>query len=86
MPEISRFFGIIIRIRLNDHAPPHFHVVYGEEMATVDMRTLRILAGSLRPRVRGLVVEWAAAHEQELLADWDLARRGLPPRPIAPLE
>ena len=86
MPDIARFFGIIIRIRLNDHAPPHFHVEYGGEMATVDMRTLRILAGRLRPRVRGLVIEWAAAHEEELLADWDLARRGQPPRRIAPLE
>jgi hypothetical protein len=85
MPEISRFFGIIIRMRYNDHAPPHFHVHAGGSMAAIGLRPLRILEGELRPRVLGLVIEWAALHQEELLLDWDLARKRLPLRKIPPL-
>ncbi len=85
MPEISRFFGIIMRMRYNDHAPPHFHVYSGESMAAIGLRPLRILEGELRPRVLGLVIERAALHHDELLVDWDLARKRLPLRKIAPL-
>lgn len=86
MPEISRFFGIIIGMFYNDHPPPHFHVRYGGQKAIVDIETLAVLEGSLSPRVRGLVVEWAAAHQQELAEDWELARREKPLKKISPLE
>jgi len=86
MPEISRFFGIIVAIYDNDHAPPHFHVRYGSSKAIVSIETLSIIEGNLSPRVRGLVVEWAALHQQELMEDWNLARRMEPLNPIAPLE
>jgi len=86
VPEISRFYGISIILRLNEHRPPHFHVRYGGESAAVAIRGARLLEGRLRPRVRRLVLEWAALHEKELLADWDLVERGLAPLPIPPLE
>jgi hypothetical protein len=86
MPEISRFFGIIVAMFYNDHAPPHFHVRYAGERALIGLETLSVLEGKLSPRVLGLVVEWAALHRQELLDDWESARREEPLQPIAPLD
>jgi uncharacterized protein DUF4160 len=60
MPEISRFFGIIIAMFYNDHPPPHFHVRYGSQRAVVGIEDLVLLDGGLSPRVLGLVIEWAA--------------------------
>ena len=86
MPEISRFFGIIITMNYNDHAPPHFHARYGSEQAIVEIATLQLLGGRLSPRVMGLVVEWALRHPDELLDNWRLARESAPLNRIAPLE
>ena len=86
MPEISRFFGIVVAMFYSDHPPPHFHVRYGRQRAVMDIETLSLLEGDLAPRVLGLVVEWAAQHQAELLANWDLARRHAPLNKIAPLE
>jgi hypothetical protein len=86
VPELSRFFGIVIAMHYNDHVPPHFHARYGSERATICIRDMTVLEGSLPPRVLGLVVEWAAQHGDELLADWVRAVRRLPMVPIAPLE
>ena len=85
MPEISRFYGIIIRMYFNDHNPPHFHAVYGGSEAVVDINTLAVLAGRLPPRAMGLVVEWASLHRDELLADWQRARDSEPLERIDPL-
>lgn len=86
MPEISRFFGIIISMYYNDHPPPHFHVRYGKQKAIVSIQTLTFLEGYLSPRVLGLVVEWAALHQTELLQNWQLARENIPLQKIIPLE
>jgi hypothetical protein len=86
MPEISRFFGIIIRIFFSDHDPPHFHAVYGEHEALIEIETLAVYRGDLPRRALALVLEWAALHRPELRRDWDLARTGRSPEPIAPLE
>jgi hypothetical protein len=86
MPEISRFFGIIIAMFYNDHAPPHFHVRYGEQRAIIAIDSLMVLGGKLSPRVLGLVMEWAAVHQEELREDWRLAERQAPLKSIAPLE
>lgn len=86
MPEISRFFGIVIAMFYNDHPPPHFHARYGKQRAIIDIGTLTVLEGSLSPRVLGLVVEWAAQHQHELRANWDRARRHAALTPIQPLE
>lgn len=86
MPEISRFFGIVIRMYQGDHAPPHFHAEYGDEEAAVELCGLRLFQGKLRPRIRRRVLEWARLHRAELLANWELLQRGQEPRPIPPLE
>ncbi len=86
MPEISRFLGIIVAMLYNDHAPPHFHVRYGEHKASIAIEPPSLLAGHLPPRALGLVIEWATLHRDELLADWDRARAQQPLLPVAPLE
>lgn len=86
MPEISRFFGIVIAMFYADHAPPHFHVRYGDQKALIAIETLGILRGRLSPRALALVTEWAALHQAELTANWGLARSYAPLNPIEPLE
>lgn len=86
MPRISAFFGIVIRMFYNDHSPPHFHAEYGEHEATYSIETLEVLRGQLPRRAHALVVEWTTLHRGELMANWDLARQGLPLSSIAPLD
>src|SRR5256712_4909429 len=62
MPEVSRFYGIVIKIFYDDHNPPHFHAEYGEHEVLVSISTLAILSGSLPARALGLVTEWASLH------------------------
>lgn len=77
MPEISRFFGIIIRMFFvsADHNPPHFHAYYGDESAVFAIDTLEVLKGKLPPRVKGMVTEWAEIHKKELEKNWDLLKK-----------
>jgi Domain of unknown function (DUF4160) len=86
MPEISRFLGIIIAMYFDEHNPPHFHARYGSEKADIAIDSLAVLAGHLPPRVLGLVMEWAAMHQQELTEDWELARHHATLKKISPLE
>ena len=86
MPEISRFFGIVIKMFFDDHNPPHFHAEYAGSVALVGIRTLVVFSGRLPPRALGLVIEWATLHQPELLADWERAQAQQDLRPIAPLE
>ena len=85
MPEISRFFGIVIKMYFDEHPPPHFHAEYGDYKAVVDIHGLVVVGGFLPPRVLGLVVEWAAQHRGELLAAWEQAARMQPLGKIPPL-
>jgi len=85
MPEISRFFGISIKMFFDEHPPPHFHAEYGEHKAVIDIQTLVVVGGHLPPRVLGLVVEWAAQYQGELLALWDQAANQQPLHRIPPL-
>lgn len=86
MPEISRFFGIVVSLFYNDHAPPHFHVRYNENRATFSISDLKILEGQLPKRVVSLVLEWAFEHRLELQEDWELAVNKKPLKDISPLE
>ncbi len=70
MPEICRFLGIIITMYFDEHNPPHFHVRYNDHRASIDIKTLNIINGMLPAKVRGLVVEWAELHGNELLKMW----------------
>ncbi len=85
MPEIARFFGIIITMYYDEHNPPHFHARYGGDKAAIEIASLRVLEGRLPPRVLGLVVEWASEHQEELMTNWDAARIDRPLRKIQPL-
>lgn len=86
MPEISRFYGIVIRMFYNDHFPPHFHAEYGGYEALIDMNTLAVVAGKLPPRALGLVMEWASYHQNELKSNWEKARNLELLDKIVPLE
>ena len=86
MPEISRFFGIVVRMFFNDHEPAHFHASYGEFEALIEVNTLAIYRGELPRRALALTLEGAALHRAELHEDWHLAKAGYLPKPIAPLE
>lgn len=69
----------------DDHNPPHFHARYGSQAVTIEIHSLRVLDGRMPPRALGLVMEWASAHQDELLEDWNLAKNNQPPKKIAPL-
>lgn len=85
MPEISRFYGIVIKMFHNDHQPAHFHAEHGSDQVLVAIDTLAIIAGKLRPRATGLVIEWASLHQDELRRNWEQARNNQPLDPIDPL-
>lgn len=85
MPEVSRFYGIIIAFYYNEHNPPHFHAKYGEFIAEIDIRTLQLLGGELPKRAKTLVLEWADEHRDELIQDWELARQQRKLNEIEPL-
>lgn len=74
MPEISRFYGIVVKMFHNDHHPPHFHAEYGNDRMIVNIDTLGVIAGKLPPRATGLVMEWAAEHQADLQNAWNQAR------------
>ena len=85
MPTISFFYGILIRMYYNDHGPPHFHALYGEHEATIEIEELKVLEGELPRRALDLVLDWAELHQDELRENWRLARAKDVPKKIAPL-
>lgn len=86
MPEISRFFGISIRMYHDEHNPPHFHAIYGGDEAVFGIRPLALLHGKVSGRTIALVMEWASMHQDELMDNWDRMRNEQPPMPVKPLE
>lgn len=85
MPELSRFFGIIIAMFFDDHNPPHFHARYGGYKVSIGIRDFAVLDGYLPPRALGLVMEWADLHKDELTAAWNMTKENRIPQPIEPL-
>lgn len=86
MPEISRFFGIVIQMYTDEHPPAHFHARYSGKRIVVNIETLSVDRGRLSPRVTGMILEWAQLHQVELLENWEDMRNGRSPKPILPLE
>jgi hypothetical protein len=86
VPSISRFLGISIWMYHNDHAPAHFHARYAGQEAVIDIESLVVLDGALPPRMLGVVRAWGRLRRNELFANWDLARRGLPLKAVEPPE
>ena len=68
VPELCRYYGIVIKIHFNEHGPPHFHASYSGNRALIDIGNLNMLEGRLPPRARRLVAEWASLHRVELRA------------------
>lgn len=86
MPEVSRFYGIVIQIYYGDHPPPHLHALYAGSVAKIAIETLQVFDGSLPRRALTLVLEWASIHRPELLEAFRLAAELQAPGKIAPLE
>ena len=86
MPEISRFFGIIIRMYFDDHEPPHLHAIYGESEAQVTINPIGLLHGGLPGRAFSMVVEWTALHQRELMDNWYRLRNNQSAQKVAPLQ
>lgn len=87
MPTISQFFGILIHMYIRgEHNPPHFHALYAEHEALIDIQRLEVIGGSLPRRALSMVLEWASEHRVELMEDWNLCQAKQLPRAIKPLE
>ena len=85
MPVISKFYGIVIRMLFARTLSARFHAIYGETELVVGIAPLGIIQGDAPPRVRKMVLEWAAQHQSELAEDWNRCSRAELPAPIQPL-
>ncbi len=85
MPEVSRFFGMVITMYFEDHEPPHFHARYGSHRAQIEIASGTV-EGVFPPRAIALVQEWRERHVPELLENWRLAQDGESLRRIEGLE
>lgn len=82
MPEISRFYGIIIKMffKPKEHEPSHIHALYGEYVGIFDLKTMEMTEGDLPIKAQGLIKEWLGRNQKSLLQMWDSQKlRKLPP-------
>ncbi len=86
MPEISRFFGIVIYMYFTDHPEPHFHVRYNGKWVKISIANLSVISGAIPTTALKLVIEWANLHKDELMDAWNKAVIGVRPNKIPPLE
>ena len=87
MPELSRFYGIIIYMYAKDHPPPHFHARYAEDVAVFTIANSEIVAGNLPRRAVRLVQDWSEIHRDELERNWEESQKDAPNfRKIEPLK
>ena len=75
MPQISTFYGLVILMNFKDHAPPHFHVWYGEYKVTITIED-GIVTGNMPKRALKMVFEWLEIHRDELFETWKKAQKG----------
>ncbi len=85
LSAVSVFYGILIQMFSNDHAPPHFHALYAEYEALIDIHSLTVIRGSLPRRALNLTLEWAEEHQAELIEAWERCEQRLRPAKINPL-
>ena len=88
MPELSRFFGIIIRMYMEagaQHHTPHFHAYHHNDVAVYGVNPVELISGGLPKRPQRMVEAWAELHQQELMENWERLQAGHRPLPIAPL-
>ncbi len=72
MPEIARFYGILIKMYFSqsEHGAPHFHALYGEYVGVFSIENLEMIEGDLPTRAQRLVREWASMYQHELEHMW----------------
>ncbi len=86
MPTISEFFGIMILMFFDDHAPPHFHARYGGDEVVIQINPVGVLRGKFPPRALSLVIEWAQKYQQNLMEEWNRAANNKKLHKIPPLD
>ncbi len=89
MPELSRFFGIIVRMYAEPtavHHTPHFHVYYQGHAAVYSIAPIAMITGYMPRRQQRLIEAWAELHTEELQVDWELLIQGQLSQPIQPLK
>jgi hypothetical protein len=84
MPEICRFYGIIIFMNYNDHEPSHFHARYQEQEVIIEIQT-GIVQGKMSRRALRMLFEWSEIYREELIENWERARERKPLKSIPPL-
>ena len=84
MPELCRFYGIIIFLNYLDHDPPHFHARYKDQEVIIEIET-GIVKGYMSKRALRMIFDWSEMHQEELMANWHLARDRQPLQKISPL-
>ena len=84
MPVISRFYGMIIKMYFlsSEHNPPHIHVVYGEYIGVIDIRTTEMIEGDLPNKALSIVKEWTTIHRDALIEMWNTQNI----KPLPPIE
>ncbi len=85
MPTISMFYGIVIQMFWKEHPPPHFHALYAEHEAVINIQTLDVTKGFLPRRAMVMVLEWASEHRNELMEAWNQCAHMQTPQKIDPL-
>lgn len=85
MPTISRFYGIIVFMNYNDHQPPHFHARYQDQEIIVEIESGTV-EGRMSKRALRMVLEWLDLHQEDLMANWELARQRKALNMIQPLQ
>ncbi len=85
MPEISRFYGIVVFMNYRDHPPPHFHANYQDQEVTIEIQT-GVVTGKMSKRALRMLFEWSERYQDELMANWERAEAQQPLKPIPPLE
>jgi hypothetical protein len=89
MPVISMFYGVIVLMYYYDnrrHNLPHIHVKYGDEEAVISIPNGEIIEGSIRSAKLKLVQAWIEIHQENLMANWELAINGQAVFKIEPLK
>lgn len=89
MPEISRFFGIIVWMyveALSKHNKLHFHAYYQGFEIVIDIQKVEVLTGKFPKKQFRLILAWAELHQKELIDDWHFLQSGEPAKPIKPLK
>jgi hypothetical protein len=84
MPEICRFYGIVIFMNYNDHDPPHFHARYQDQEIAIEVQT-GLVRGKMSKRAIQMLFEWSERYKDELMRNWELAQERKPLEKIPPL-